>query len=526
MQSITALAHLNCAIVFILDVSGTSEYSIAQQVSLFKNIRPLFANKPLVLVANKVDIQTLDALDDEDRALIASVTEDGKIPLIPMSNVAGDGINDVKTQACDLLLEHRISAKLRTNKVDSIRHRINVARPVARDNKERPVHIPASVLAARAAGAASEAMPVEKRRLMREIEAESGGAGVFNFDMRMHWDLDDATWTQDGIPEIWNGRNVADFFDADIEARLNALEAEEAIRCDDEDGSGSESDLDPEQKALAQAIDKKKRMLKIKARDVRTMNQPQLPRTKQPAKSIDEFAQHLETMGLPSDKVRERTRGRKRARHPPADAMDVEEDMVDDEAAPASVKIARVRSRSRARSMTPGKESAFKDEKYVCVRCTTLSLSLTGRCCCSHTERRRAPAGWPRSTSGRPTGWRGPARPTAPFATPNQSGCSPASAASARPTVVRTCTTNDDASQQNTRPAASESDPGVYTATAGMTMTTLRMGTPPSPDGRQTMTRTCLVSGVPGAMHRTATSVCRLTPGTMAGTTNAGLAIV
>jgi GTP1/Obg family GTP-binding protein len=32
MQSITALAHLNCAILFMVDVSGAGQYSIREQV--------------------------------------------------------------------------------------------------------------------------------------------------------------------------------------------------------------------------------------------------------------------------------------------------------------------------------------------------------------------------------------------------------------------------------------------------------------------------------------------------------------
>jgi nucleolar GTP-binding protein len=35
MQSITALAHLRCAVLFILDISEHCGYSIAQQVSVF-----------------------------------------------------------------------------------------------------------------------------------------------------------------------------------------------------------------------------------------------------------------------------------------------------------------------------------------------------------------------------------------------------------------------------------------------------------------------------------------------------------
>ena len=54
MQSITALAHLRAAVLYILDISEQCGYTIAQQAALFHSIKPLFANKPLLVVANKV----------------------------------------------------------------------------------------------------------------------------------------------------------------------------------------------------------------------------------------------------------------------------------------------------------------------------------------------------------------------------------------------------------------------------------------------------------------------------------------
>ena len=40
--------------------------------------------------------------------------------------------------------------------------------------------------------------------------------------------LANPAWKNDVIPEIMDGRNIADFFDPEIEARLNTLEKEEA----------------------------------------------------------------------------------------------------------------------------------------------------------------------------------------------------------------------------------------------------------------------------------------------------------
>jgi nucleolar GTP-binding protein len=63
MQSITALAHLQCAILYFLDISGQCGYTIEQQISLFQNISPLFINKPLIVVATKIDAQPWETLE-------------------------------------------------------------------------------------------------------------------------------------------------------------------------------------------------------------------------------------------------------------------------------------------------------------------------------------------------------------------------------------------------------------------------------------------------------------------------------
>lgn len=45
MQAITALAHLRAAVLYVMDVSEQCGHTLSQQLELFNNIRPLFANK-------------------------------------------------------------------------------------------------------------------------------------------------------------------------------------------------------------------------------------------------------------------------------------------------------------------------------------------------------------------------------------------------------------------------------------------------------------------------------------------------
>jgi len=58
MQAITALAHLRASVLYILDLSEQCGHTFAEQISLFENIRPLFANKPMTLVVNKVGMMS------------------------------------------------------------------------------------------------------------------------------------------------------------------------------------------------------------------------------------------------------------------------------------------------------------------------------------------------------------------------------------------------------------------------------------------------------------------------------------
>lgn len=104
MQSITALAHLRAAVLFVVDLSEQCGYSLDEQLSLFENIKPLFANKPLIIAANKTDVMRLKDLDSEQMALIKKVEADNNLKVVEMSTVTEEGIIAVKEKVCSLLL--------------------------------------------------------------------------------------------------------------------------------------------------------------------------------------------------------------------------------------------------------------------------------------------------------------------------------------------------------------------------------------------------------------------------------------
>lgn len=73
MTAITALAHLPAAILFFVDISEMCGYPLATQVALFHSIKPLFRNRPLLIILNKTDLRKMTELSAEEKKLIESI---------------------------------------------------------------------------------------------------------------------------------------------------------------------------------------------------------------------------------------------------------------------------------------------------------------------------------------------------------------------------------------------------------------------------------------------------------------------
>jgi len=135
-----------------------------------------------------------------------------------MSNESGDGIADVRARACDILLDHRLTQKAKDpKKAEAIMNKLHIAQPKKRDNKMREIAIPDSVT-----------QGIKKTGpTIKELQEEFGGAGKFYIPEEEHYILEKEDWRYDKWPEFLQGKNVADFYDAEIVAKLDALEAEE-----------------------------------------------------------------------------------------------------------------------------------------------------------------------------------------------------------------------------------------------------------------------------------------------------------
>ena len=135
MQAITALAHLRACILYLMDASEACGHSIEQQVKLFREIKPLFGEKPILLVVNKVDVRRVVDLPQEQRELLESLKNDEKIHMMEMSTVTEEGVIEVRDEACQILLAHRVETKSNNKKVSAIMNRLHVALPNKRDDR-------------------------------------------------------------------------------------------------------------------------------------------------------------------------------------------------------------------------------------------------------------------------------------------------------------------------------------------------------------------------------------------------------
>ena len=138
--------------------------------------------------------------------------------LIQMSNSSGDGIADVRAKACDILLDHRLTLKAKDpKKAEAIMNKLHISTPKKRDNVLRDSTIPDTVIKG-----VKKVGPT-----IKELQEEYGGAGNFYIPEEEHFLLEKEEWRYDKWPEFYLGKNVCDFYDAEIVKKLDALEKEE-----------------------------------------------------------------------------------------------------------------------------------------------------------------------------------------------------------------------------------------------------------------------------------------------------------
>ncbi|TFK64849.1 GTP binding protein 4 [Pluteus cervinus] len=328
MQSITALAHLKSCILYFMDLSEQCGYTVEAQCKLFHSIKPLFSGKPTVLVINKVDVKRLEDLEPETRALVQEIIDSEGVQHIQVSCYSEEGVMDLKNRACDALLAHRVENKMKGSRINSIANRIHVAQPKPRDDVVRAPFIPEAVKEKKQ----YDKNDPERRRLAKDVELEEGGPGVYNINLKANYLLADPEWKQDIIPEIMDGKNVADFIDPDIAEKLEALEREEEKLMEEGFYDSDENIFDSDDEREAQAL-KIANIHRLKSQMTKKSmkNSAKLPRTAG-LRTLSELTTELSKAGLDPSRIEERAvilaklHGAKRKRQADEDGMDVDDD--------------------------------------------------------------------------------------------------------------------------------------------------------------------------------------------------------
>ncbi|KAJ3064331.1 Nucleolar GTP-binding protein 1, partial [Rhizoclosmatium hyalinum] len=187
---------------------------------------------------------------------------------------------------------------------------------------ERPVSIPEGALQR----AKYDKMDPNRRKLEVDLEVEGGGAGVFNVDLKKLYQFKNDEWKYDKIPEIMDGKNVADFFDEDIEARLEELEREEERL--EREGFYDEEEVemdDSDEEALklaAKEVEKKRDLLMRESRMKKSKNRAILP-AKFKKRSAADMTAAFAARGIDiEERARSLTRKRTRSESRAADTND------------------------------------------------------------------------------------------------------------------------------------------------------------------------------------------------------------
>jgi len=106
MQSICSFAHLDACILFFFDPSESCGYSVEDQLKLLRGVKPLFKNKPIIMVFSKSDLKTVGQLEPDQKELLNNIFKDfPQIRKIELSTLTNANIGELKKLACELFTE-------------------------------------------------------------------------------------------------------------------------------------------------------------------------------------------------------------------------------------------------------------------------------------------------------------------------------------------------------------------------------------------------------------------------------------
>lgn len=302
MQSVYAIAHLKSTILYFMDLSEQCGYSIDSQVKLFHSLKPLFANKSVLIVFNKSDITKSLDLSTEKREQLKSLMELDEVEKVEVSCHDEENIAHVRDLACEKLLLIRSEQKLKNRALElKVLNKIHVGQPVARDNVSRDYYVPDL-----SGFRKYDSSDPNRLVLSKDKEILAGGPGVYNINLKENYFLDDDDWKNDHIPETINGKNIYDYYDPEISKKLKDLEDEEE-RLEQEGFYDSDlssfSDETKDLKSKATWIRNKHKVMRLEAFNRKSLRTKPLLSRKSIKRPRSLLTSHLSSMGISVPKL-------------------------------------------------------------------------------------------------------------------------------------------------------------------------------------------------------------------------------
>lgn len=105
MQSVTALAHLKSCILYFVDLSEQCGFNVYEQMALYQTLKPLFKNKPILIVLSKCDIAKMGNILPEKREKVQRWLEENGLESVEVSAMENVGIDACRNKACEEVLK-------------------------------------------------------------------------------------------------------------------------------------------------------------------------------------------------------------------------------------------------------------------------------------------------------------------------------------------------------------------------------------------------------------------------------------
>lgn len=231
------LVHVPCCLIYFLDLSEQCGHSIEQQFQLFEStIQPLC---PVIVIVSEFDnkdfpYENLPSCEVRER--IETMAATAGVQWIPWSYISEDALDKLKFTACNKLLEVKVCSNHSLSSLSSNKQK--------RERISMPVTVTVSVTLTahdeieRTRGAViSEAVTTSNmdsndnsvlgQAISMETNGSSGGVSLYACDHRKYYAAEDDEWKLfDSIAEFMDSKD-ANLFEADIEEKLNAMEAEQ-----------------------------------------------------------------------------------------------------------------------------------------------------------------------------------------------------------------------------------------------------------------------------------------------------------